>query len=692
MKVNARSCHKLSLGTTPTPEAVIAVDIPRVLEQLTPHLISTLTMLVVLVFAPACAQSDDLTRPEAPQGAIWVDSLDLRAMGQGWGMPMAGRSVEGKPLKLKGVVYAHGVGTHSPSELTIDLKGVATRFESMVGVDDERTGMGSVAFEVWVDGQKKADTEVLRGGDDPKLITVDLIGAKKLVLIVTDAGDNINDDHADWAGAMLLMAPGATEHPVTVKVPDEPTIPMASGVPDEPAIHGPRIVGATPGRWFQFMIPATGKGPLAFSAKGLPAGLTLDAKTGIIRGPIEKEGISIVELVVSSPLGSATRKLMIDVGEGKLAQTPPLGWNSWNVWAGAIDDKKVRAAADWMVKSGLAAHGFQYINIDDCWEGRRDANGEITTNEKFPDMKALADYVHSKGLKLGIYSGPGPKTCAGFEASYQHEQQDANTWARWGIDYLKYDWCSYGEIAKDGSLPELQKPYRVMGEALKRCGRDIVYSLCQYGMGDVWEWGAEVGGNCWRTTGDIGDSWGSLSSIAFSQDGHEKHAGPGHWNDPDMLVVGKVGWGPTLHATHLTHNEQILHITMWCLLSSPLLIGCDLADMDQFTIDILTNDEVLDVNQDPLGKPAGRKSTDELAEVWARPLWDGTIAAGLFNRGSIKTDVTAKWSDLGIPGSQPVRDLWQKKDLGSFYGSFTASVPAHGALMIKIGKPNRTDW
>ena len=234
--------------------------------------------------------------------------------------------------------------------------------------------------------------------------------------------------------------------------------------------------------------------------------------------------------------------------------------------------------------------------------------GVIQTNEKFPDMKALADYVHSKGLKLGIYSSPGPKTCAGFAASYQNEEQDASTYASWGIDYLKYDWCSYGGIAKDGSLAELQKPYRVMRDALDECGRDIVYSFCQYGMGDVWKWGAEVGGNCWRTTGDINDSWGSMSGIGFGQDGHEKYASPGHWNDPDMLVVGKVGWGPNLHPTGLTPNEQMTHISLWCLLSSPLLIGCDLSDMDQFTLDLLTNDEVLDVNQDPLWQTGGPKS------------------------------------------------------------------------------------
>jgi len=467
---------------------------------------------------------------------------------------------------------------------------------------------------------------------------------------------------------------------------------IATGAPDEPAIVGPRIVGATPGRWFQFLIPATGKTPLQYEAKGLPTGLELDSKTGIVSGQIESAGETVAQLRVSNALGTASRKLKIVAGEDKLALTPPMGWNSWNVWACSIDQDKVKAAAEWMVKSGLASHGYQYINIDDCWEGERDVSGEITTNDKFPDMKGLCDYVHSLGLKIGIYSGPGPKTCAGFPASYQHEHQDAKTWAKWGFDYLKYDWCSYGEIARDSSLPELKKPYIVMRDALDKCGRDIVYSLCQYGMGNVWEWGTEVGGNCWRTTGDINDSWGSLSSIAFSQDGHERFAGPGHWNDPDMLVVGNLGWGPDLRPTRLTHSEQVVHITMWALVASPLLIGCDMSDMDQFTLDVLTNDDVLEVSQDPLGRPAGRKWGDETTEVWARPLWDDTIAVGLFNRGEADRKITAKWSDLAIEGEQPVRDLWRKLDLGTFRSSYSTQVPAHGAVMLKIGRPSRTDW
>jgi alpha-galactosidase len=645
-------------------------------------------LLVLAAHRPVGAQDAETLRREAPPpNSIWLESLDLRQMTQDYGTPHAGRSVDNHPLTLHGVVYPHGIGTHSTSQFTVDLKGAATRFASLVGVDDERTGEGSVVFQVWVDGKKKADTGVMHGGDPPQLLAFDLTGARRMSLIVGDAGDGFVNDHADWAGAMLTLAPGAAVRPVAIATPAEPPPPIASGVSPRPAIHGPRVVGATPGHPFLFLIPATGEGTLAYSAGHLPAGLTLDRKTGIISGSLQKPGTTVVELNVRGPRGSARRSLTIVGAAHKLALTPPMGWNSWNVWAGAVDAEKVRAAADGMVKSGLAAHGYQYVNIDDTWEAGRSASWEIQTNRKFGDMRALSDYVHSKGLKLGIYSSPGPRTCGGYEGSYGHELQDADTYARWGIDYLKYDWCSYGGIARnDNSLEALQKPYRIMSAALDSAPRDIVFSLCQYGMGRVWEWGAQVGGNCWRTTGDINDSWGSLQGIGFSQDGHERYAGPGHWNDPDMLVVGKLGWGPSIHPTHLKPNEQLTHITLWCLLSAPLLTGCDLSQLDPWTVSLLTNDEVLDINQDPLGRPAGRRSQQGMREVWARPLWDHTTAVGLFNRGPERATVTAKWSDLGLKGRLPVRDLWQRKDLGSFDGSFAAQVPAHGAKLVKIGR------
>jgi alpha-galactosidase len=352
-----------------------------------------------------------------------------------------------------------------------------------------------------------------------------------------------------------------------------------------------------------------------------------------------------------------------------------------------VDAEKVLQAAEWLDRSGLAAHGFQYIVIDDAWSAKRGPDGRITANEKFPDMRALADAVHARGLKLGIYSSPGPRTCEDFPGSYQHEAQDAATFAEWGIDFLKYDWCSYEEIAGDRSLAELQKPYIAMRDALARVDRDIVYALCQYGYGDVWKWGAQVGGQLWRSSGDLLDQWANLESVGFRQAGRERWTRPGEWNDTDMLVVGTLGWGPNLRPSRLTPNEQVLHLSLWALQAAPLFIGADLSKLDTFTLSLLSNDEVIAVDQDPLGRAAGRIWSDARREIWARPLADGTMAVGLFNRGLRAAEVTVQWAQLGLQGGQPVRDLWQRKDLGVTQEKFTATVPRHGAVLLKVGKP-----
>lgn len=655
------------------------------------------TALAATAFvSPAAVRAQDMVAlhaQDAPANAIWLDTLNISNASQDYGTPHAGKSVDSNPLLLNGITYPHGFGTHAASRLLVSLQGSATKFEAMAGVDDEKKGHGSVQFQVFVDGKKTLETPVLHGGDAPIPVSVDLTGAKRMALVVTDGGDGGDSDHADWAGALLTLAPGAASKPFTTSdvLVNEPPMPIFMGADSPiPAIHGPRITGATPGKPFEFMIPATGDGPLTFGAANLPAGLSLDPKTGIISGVLQGIGSTKVRLTVRGPRGSGSRSLTIVGGSRALALTPPLGWNSWNVWAGRVDAGKVRDAADQLISAGLAAHGFQYVNIDDTWEAGRDANGIIQTNDKFPDMKAVADYVHSKGLKIGIYSSPGPKTCGGYTGSWQHERLDAETYAGWGIDYLKYDWCSYGDVATGEGLEKQVKPYRLMGAALRSTNRDILYSLCQYGMADIWKWGPSIGGNAWRTTGDIQDNWGSVRGIFTSQNGHEKYVGPGYWNDPDMLMVGIVGFGNT-HPTHLKPNEQITHISMWSLLSSPLLIGCDLTKLDPFTRALLTNDDVLDVNQDALGRPAGRIAENGDAQIWARPLADDTHAVGLVNLGSATQPVTVTWSQLGLSGPQPVRDLWQRKDLGTFKNGYTVPVPAHGTVLIKVGKPTNLD-
>ncbi len=355
-----------------------------------------------------------------------------------------------------------------------------------------------------------------------------------------------------------------------------------------------------------------------------------------------------------------------------VAMTPPMGWNSWNHFACKVTADDVRSAADAIASNGMKDAGYTYVNIDDCWQGTRDEQGRIRANQKFHDMKALVDYVHAKGLKIGIYSSPGPKTCAGYEGSYGHEEQDAQQYTDWGFDYLKYDWCSAEKVYQPSQMQEV---YNKMHDALARMGRPIVFSLCQYGYARVWQWGAAVGGNLWRTTEDISDHFDRMSVIGFDQDGLESFAGPGHWNDPDMLEVGNGG---------MNHDEYTTHMSLWVLLAAPLLAGNDLSKMTPETLDLLTNKEVIAVDQDAKGVQGHRVAQEGPLEVWAKPLADGGIAVGLFNRGESGNPVIIRFKDIGIEGSAKVRNLWMHKDLGSFNGSYTAEIPRHGAVLIKI--------
>jgi hypothetical protein len=277
-------------------------------------------------------------------------------------------------------------------------------------------------------------------------------------------------------------------------------------------------------------------------------------------------------------------------------------------------------------------------------------------------------------------------TCGGYTASYKYELNDARSFAEWGVDYLKYDWCSYDGIAKDTSLAERKKPYFVMRDALDAVNRDIVYSLCQYGMSKVWQWGDEVGGNLWRTTGDITDTWESMKEIGFNQTENLPYAGPGHWNDPDMLVVGWVGWGPNLHPTRLSPDEQYTHISLWCLLSSPLLIGCDLQRLDTFTLNLLTNDEVIAINQDPLGNQASQVILEGDMQVWLKNLADGNKAVGIFNLADSTVHYPFNFATAGLPEDLNVRDLWRQKDLGKFTGTLETSIPSHGVVLLKVSQ------
>jgi len=380
-----------------------------------------------------------------------------------------------------------------------------------------------------------------------------------------------------------------------------------------------------------------------------------------------KRLLAVIAILVFGWHGKALR------AQNAVALTPPMGWNSWNTFECEVTDAKIRAAADAIAANGMKEAGYAYINIDDCWQGKRSTTGEITSNERFPDMKALAGYVHSRGLRIGIYSSPGKKTCAGYEGSYGHESQDAKTYAAWGFDYLKYDWCSAEEVYKDSEMPAV---YKLMSDALKATGRPFVYSLCQYGREDVWKWGAASGGNLWRTTNDIRPNYMSILALGFAQqDGLGRFAGPGHWNDPDMLEVGNG---------KLTLAENKLHFSLWAMLAAPLLAGNDLTQMKPEILNILTNREVIAVDQDPRGVQGHRVWQDGPVDVWERPLANDEAAIALFNKGESAATVTVSFRELGLAPRLEVRDLWAHKDLGAYDDTFSMQVPTHGVAMLRV--------
>jgi alpha-galactosidase len=632
---------------------------------------------------------------------VWLSTLDLHQVRQGWGKPQIDLSVTGKPMLIAGKKFERGVGTHATSAIWIDLAGGSERFRASVGVDDAaKAQAASVTFNVLGDGKTLWQSGVMKGGQPAKAVDVELHGIRTLLLLVGDAGDGTDNDHANWADARFLVA---GTQPKVISAPREDAVVLTPKPPQTPRINGARIFGARPGSPFLFTVPATGARPMRFAADHLPPGLQVNPDNGQITGSVQSRGEYDVTLRAANAFGAGAHNLKIVCGD-TLALTPHMGWNSWYIWENHVTDQIMRDAADAMVKSGMIDHGYMYVNIDDCWAVKpgskdeslagepRDAAGKVNANKRFPDMKALTDYIHTRGLKAGIYTSPGPTTCAGHVGAYQHEEADVQRFAEWGFDFLKHDWCSYGGVAKNSGREELEKPYRLISQMVAKQPRDIVLNLCQYGMGNVWEWGKAVGGNSWRTAGDLGQTYEGIAALLF-RDGFDVYArnelhkfgGPGGWNDPDYLLLGYLSnWRGQTAPSPLTPNEQYTHVSLWCLVAAPLIFSGDMTRLDEFTLSLLTNDEVIEVDQDTLGKPGNRVSKSEDLEVWAKPMADGSRAVGLFNRGEFPATVTAKWSDLGLAGTQTVRDLWRQKDLGQFKDQFQAQVPRHGVVLVRI--------
>lgn len=472
--------------------------------------------------------------------------------------------------------------------------------------------------------------------------------------------------------------------------------------PPAPHINGPKVYGVRPGHPFLYRIPCTGTRPIRFSAKGLPHSLKLDPATGIIAGqaPAQKGEFSVTFQAVNSR-GKSTRPFKIVVGE-TIGLTPQMGWNDWYTFYEHPTDDLVRRAAEAMISSGMADYGYQFVDIDGAWQrspGLRDLkygepvrgkNGEILPTADFSDMAALTAYIHSFGLKAGIYTSPGPLTCDNREGSLHHEQIDARQYAAWGFDLLKHDMCSYEYLIKDKSPAEYIKPYEQMGAILKSLDRDLIFNLCQYGKADVWTWARRIGGNSWRTTEDVGmeaaHSLPGFYYVGISNAEHALYASPGGFNDPDYIIIGTAGNALDIEAppkpTSLTPDEQYSYMSMWSLMAAPLIFSGDMSRLDPFTLNILCNSEVIDVDQDALGKQAAiiRKTPQEF--ILAKPLEDGSLAVGLFNLTEAPASISVSLNDLSRNGTQTVRDLWRQKDIATATLNYSATVRAHGVSLV----------
>ena len=655
------------------------------------HIGMNIKLAVGLLAAAAAASSAALA--DAPAESSFEASLmDLSNATCGWGKVRIGKSVSGQLMKVGGKTMWHGIGTHAPSKIVVPLGEGALRVETRVGVDDAGKS-GSVVFRIWADDKVVAESQLMKGGEAPRELKADLRGAKTCTLEVTDGGDGKDCDHADWIETRFWYEAG--KYPANDVRSHSRQLGILTPQPGPaPRINGARVLGVRPGHPVLWRLPVTGERPMKLSAANLPEGLSFDAATQVLSGSVARPGEYIVSFTAENKSGRAESTLALRVGDA-FSLTPAMGWNSWNCFTGSVTAEKVKAAADAIVSSGLADHGWSYVNIDDYWQNKpgspdatlqgpeRDESGRIVSNKRFPDMKALADYIHAKGLKAGLYSSPGKLTCGGCVGSFGHEALDAETYAEWGFDFLKYDWCSYDQEAYGSGLWRWSYPYWVMGRALWAQNRDIVFSLCEYGCENVSSWGDLVYGHSWRTTGDVFDTWPSISGAIEKQKRLFIYSKPGSFNDPDMLCVGKMAWNG-FKGSRLAPNEQYTHISLWALVASPMMIGCDWTQLDDFTFSLLSNDEVIAVDQDPLGAGAGVVDEGDGWEIWARPLADGSIAAGLYNKELEERTIVLDMEKLGIECKWTVRDLWRQADIGVFLGKYEAPVPGHATHLIKL--------
>ncbi len=636
---------------------------------------------------------------------LWLDDLPISSFSDG--IPSVfGKSRGADSFQMSNIKYCRGLGINTTGVLVFELNGHALEFTALAGPDDKANAAMVASFYVIGDKKILFSSIDMKAGDAPKSVKINLKGINRLGLLVTN-NEDVQRNFSNWADAKMVMM--ADHLPKPIANSDEKYILTPQSSP-KPRINSPRIFGARPGNPFLFAIVASGEKPMQFEAEKLPAGLSLDQKTGIITGTVLNPGRYAARMKARNQLGEDIRELLINIGD-TIALTPPIGWNGWNSWARDIDRSKVMASAEAMINMGLSDHGWTYINIDDAWQGERGGPfNALQPNDKFPAFKEMVDAIHAEGLKLGVYSTPWISSYAGYPGGssnfpkgeypdsirnnkrdyrytgkYSFEKEDALQMAAWGVDYLKYDWRIDLKAAERMSI------------ALQHSGRDIVYSLSNsapFLLAKEWARIAQA----WRTGPDIRDSWLSLYVSAFTLDKWAPYGGPGHWNDPDMMILGNVTTGAKLHPTRLTADEQYSHVSLFALLAAPLLIGCPIEQLDAFTLNLLTNDEVIEIDQDPMGKSAQLISDDGTIQVWQKPLEDGSYAIGMFNiNGFRKTPQSYfRWGDeksqkytlefarLGLKGKWALRDLWRQKDLGVFDNVYKASIPHHGVLFLRI--------
>ncbi len=641
---------------------------------------------------------------------VWLDDLPIQTFSEGMRPVSAKTNYSHDTMRIKDTKYFRGVGAQSPCVLAFLLNGHAKRFTAMVGADDLGNKDIPLSFFVVADKKVLFESKEMKIGDPAVKVDIDLTGIQRLGILITDhvGGVTNKKTYGNWADAKLEMTgdfkpdyiPNSDEKYILTPLPKQ-----------TPKINSPKLFGATPGNPFLYTIAATGVRPMQFNADDLPKGLSLSSHTGIITGTVKERGTYEVILKVKNKLGDASQKLKIIIGD-TISLTPPIGWNGWNAWEQKIDKSKVIASANAMVEKGLRDHGWSYINLDDSWQGiRTGPDTALQPNAKFPDIKGMVNYIHSLGLKAGIYSTPyissygvyvggssafpaGGETREQFLAKkptrigdYRFERNDAKQMADWGFDFLKYDWRI-----------DVESTQRML-EALKKSGRDIVFSLSNNAPFEkVTDW-ARLS-NMYRTGPDIKDSWSSLFPTTFTLDKWGPYTGHGHWADPDMMIVGDVAIGPVLHPTRLTPDEQYSHISIFSLLAAPMLIGCPIERLDDFTLNLLSNDEVIAINQDPLGKSARLVKDENGLQIWLKQLEDGSYAVGLFNIDGYGTSPESyfRWGDeitksyefdfgsLGLMGQWKIRDVWRQKELGVFAGTIKTNIRHHGVMLFTMSK------